>query len=49
MDNKEVLYKVYEVIKDRKVNPKEGSILTIYLTRALIKFLKKLGKNAQRL
>ena len=45
MDNKEVLYKVYEVIKDRKVNPKEGSYTNYLFDKGLDKILKKVGEE----
>ncbi len=40
------LFKLYEVIKDRKENPKEGSYTNYLFDKGIDKILKKLGEEA---
>ena len=42
----QVFEKVYDVIKDRKLHPKEGSYTNYLLDKGLDKILKKLGEEA---
>lgn len=46
MENKEVLYELYDVILDRKQNPKEGSYTNYLFDKGLDKILKKVGEEA---
>jgi len=41
-----VLEEVYEIIKDRKVNPKEGSYTNYLFDKGIDKILKKLGEES---
>jgi phosphoribosyl-ATP pyrophosphohydrolase/phosphoribosyl-AMP cyclohydrolase len=41
-----VLYELYDVINDRKANPKEGSYTTYLFTKGRDKILKKVGEEA---
>ncbi len=41
-----VLYELYNVINDRKANPKEGSYTTYLFTKGRDKILKKVGEEA---
>jgi len=41
----DVLYQVYEVIADRRVNPKEGSYTNYLFDKGLDKILKKVGEE----
>ncbi len=41
-----VLYELYDVINDRKANPKEGSYTTYLFTKGRDKILKKMGEEA---
>lgn len=45
-DRSGVLREVYEVIKDRAVNPKEGSYTNYLFEKGLDKILKKVGEEA---
>ena len=45
MENKDVLYELYEVIIDRKNNPKEGSYTNYLFENGLDKILKKVGEE----
>lgn len=40
------LYKLYNVIKDRKINPKEGSYCSGLFERGIDRMLKKVGEEA---
>jgi len=42
----EILEKVFGVISDRKINPKEGSYTNYLLTKGVDKILKKIGEEA---
>lgn len=42
----EILTEVYDVIKDRKVNPKEGSYTNYLFDKGVDKILKKVGEEA---
>ena len=44
--NPEILQEVYDVIKDRLINPKEGSYTNYLLNKGLDKILKKVGEEA---
>jgi phosphoribosyl-ATP pyrophosphohydrolase/phosphoribosyl-AMP cyclohydrolase len=47
MDDKfKILQEVYDVIEDRKRNPKEGSYTNYLLEKGLDKILKKVGEEA---
>jgi len=47
MDNKfSILQEVYDVIEDRKKNPKEGSYTNYLFDKGLDKILKKVGEEA---
>lgn len=46
MDYSKVLYELYQVIEDRKKNPKEGSYTNYLLEKGLDKILKKIGEEA---
>lgn len=46
MDNKEVLYQLYDIISDRKINPKQGSYTNYLFEKGLDKILKKVGEEA---
>ena len=41
-----ILQEVYDVISDRKINPKEGSYTNYLFTKGLDKILKKVGEEA---
>ena len=45
MDIRDVLYKVYDVIEDRKINPKEGSYTNYLFDKGIDKILKKVGEE----
>ena len=45
MDNKEVLYQLYDIILDRKSNVKEGSYTNYLFEKGLDKILKKVGEE----
>ena len=45
MDYSKVLYALYEVIEDRKKNPKEGSYTNYLFDKGLDKILKKVGEE----
>lgn len=45
MDNKEVLYQLYDIISDRKINPKQGSYTNYLFEKGLDKILKKVGEE----
>ena len=45
-DYSRVLYELYDVIENRKVNPKEGSYTNYLLDKGLDKILKKVGEEA---
>lgn len=42
----EVIYKLYDLIKDRKNNPKEGSYTNYLFDKGLDKILKKVGEES---
>ena len=44
-DLKDVLQNLYEVIQDRKINPKEGSYTNYLFTKGSDKILKKIGEE----
>ena len=46
MDNKEVLYQLYDIISDRKINPKQGSYTNYLFEKGIDKILKKVGEEA---
>ena len=46
MDYSKVLYALYEVIEDRKKNPKEGSYTNYLMEKGIDKILKKVGEEA---
>ena len=46
MENKDVLYELYEVIIDRKNNPKEGSYTNYLFEKGIDKILKKVGEES---
>ena len=46
MENSQVLYAVYSIIDDRKMNPKEGSYTNYLLEKGIDKILKKIGEEA---
>jgi len=49
MDNivgPDILQELYEVIQDRKINPKEGSYTNYLFDKGLDKILKKVGEEA---
>lgn len=46
MGKQEVLYRVSEVIEDRKLNPREGSYTNYLFDKGLDKILKKVGEEA---
>ncbi len=45
MRNQEILYQVSEVIKDRRLNPKDGSYTNYLFDNGLDKILKKVGEE----
>ncbi len=45
MDYSKVLYQVYDIIMDRKKNPKEGSYTNYLLEQGMDKVLKKVGEE----
>ena len=45
MDYSKVLYALYEVIEDRKKNPKEGSYTNYLMEKGIDKILKKVGEE----
>ena len=45
MDYSKVLYALYEVIEDRKKNPKEGSYTNYLMEKSIDKILKKVGEE----
>ena len=45
MDYSKVLYALYEVIEDRKKNPKEGSYTNYLFDKGIDKILKKVGEE----
>ena len=46
MENQKVLYALYDIILDRKKNPKEGSYSNYLLEKGIDKILKKVGEEA---
>lgn len=46
MDCSQVLYELYDVITDRKKNPKEGSYTNYLFDKGIDKILKKVGEEA---
>ncbi len=46
MENQKVLYALYDIILDRKKNPKEGSYTNYLLDKGIDKILKKVGEEA---
>lgn len=46
MDYSQVLYALYDVIEDRKKNPKEGSYTNYLFEKGIDKILKKVGEEA---
>lgn len=46
MDCSQVLYELYDVILDRKKNPKEGSYTNYLFDKGIDKILKKVGEEA---
>lgn len=46
IQNKDILYKLYNIIKDRKENPKEGSYTNYLFDKGIDKILKKIGEEA---
>lgn len=46
MNDQNVLLQVAEVIRDRKLNPQEGSYTNYLLDKGLDKILKKVGEEA---
>ena len=46
MENQKVLYALYDIILDRKKNPKEGSYTNYLLEKGIDKILKKVGEEA---
>ena len=45
MDYSKVLYMLYDVIKDGKINPKEGSYTNYLMEKGIDKILKKVGEE----
>ena len=45
MDNKEVLYQLYDIISDRKINPKQGSYTNYLFEKGLEEIVKKVGEE----
>ena len=45
MDYSKVLYELYDVILDRKQNPKEGSYTNYLMEKGIDKILKKVGEE----
>jgi len=45
MDYSKVLYELYDVILDRKKNPKEGSYTNYLMEKGIDKILKKVGEE----
>lgn len=45
-DKADVLFSLFDVIKDRKVNPKEGSYTNYLFEKGIDKILKKLGEES---
>ncbi|MCI8342416.1 MAG: phosphoribosyl-ATP diphosphatase [Firmicutes bacterium] len=41
-----VLYDLYEIIKDRKTNPKDGSYTNYLFDKGIDKILKKIGEES---
>ena len=46
MENSQVLYALYSIIEDRKINPKVGSYTNYLLEKGIDKILKKVGEEA---
>ncbi len=46
MENSQVLYELYNIIIDRKKNPKEGSYTNYLFDKGIDKILKKVGEEA---
>lgn len=46
MENQKVLYALYDIILDRKRNPKEGSYTNYLFDKGIDKILKKVGEEA---
>lgn len=46
MGYENVLYELYNVIEDRKVNPKEGSYTNYLFDKGIDKILKKIGEES---
>lgn len=46
VDNKDILKEVYEIIVDRKNNPKEGSYTNYLFDKGIDKMLKKVGEES---
>ncbi len=46
MENKEVLYELYQIIQNRKEQPKEGSYTNYLFDKGIDKILKKVGEEA---
>ena len=46
MENQKVLYALYDIILDRKKNPKEGSYTNYLFDKGIDKILKKVGEEA---
>ena len=44
--NKEILEQIYEMIDDRRINPKEGSYTNYLLNEGIDKICKKVGEEA---
>ena len=44
-----IIYKLAEVIRERRVNPKEGSYTNYLLDKGLDKILKKVGEEASEI
>jgi len=45
MENSNVLYALYDVILDRKKNPKDGSYTNYLMEKGIDKILKKVGEE----
>lgn len=45
MDNSKILRELYEIISDRKVNPKPGSYTNYLFDKGIDKILKKVGEE----
>lgn len=46
MQNSDVLYEIYNIVMDRKKNPKEGSYTNYLFDKGIDKILKKVGEEA---